>query len=277
MRQLLSVCAGVVGLAIASPAAADVEVPLTIVGNLATGHIVLPGGISADLGIGFESTTGLSSTSLRASVRLISPLDLGLLALLHGLRAPVTFPVLLRIRPRSGSTLSFSGITTVSLRTPNLTLNLSLPLSFYSSSNGEPFRDITTTEGIGSYRVSGSSGGFSDFVIVLDLQAIDTVIGEKFTALQGLLDDYAGSIPPAVLTDLQSLLTQAQTAWSSGSTTTAITHLTAFDAAVLAHSGADIPDVWRANDPSAVNVAGYLRAAAQTTSFSLSRKANASP
>jgi len=45
-----------------------------------------------------------------------------------------------------------------------------------------------------------------------------------------------------------------------------------FSRYVKAHSGADIPDVWRANCSPLVNVAGLLRSGADTLRFSLDRK-----
>jgi hypothetical protein len=43
---------------------------------------------------------------------------------------------------------------------------------------------------------------------------------------------------------------------------------------VKARSGKSIPDVWRAHDGGRTNVAGLLRAAADTLKFSLRIKAN---
>jgi hypothetical protein len=54
----------------------------------------------------------------------------------------------------------------------------------------------------------------------------------------------------------------------------AITAITAFSQYVKDHSGADIPDVWQAGNPSLVNAAGRLRSGADTLRFSLVRKTN---
>jgi tetratricopeptide (TPR) repeat protein len=152
----------------------------------------------------------------------------------------------------------------------NLDLLPSLPFALHSAPLGGSFHDIMQTEGIGSYRAGGGGGGFSEFVIVLDLRPIDTVISGKFDAVQDLLDDHASSIPSDVLSDLEALLSQAQTEYEAGETVAAIEEVAAFSDEVLAHSG-DIPNVWRAHD-SVVNVAGLLRAAAGTLRFSLIRK-----
>ena len=99
------------------------------------------------------------------------------------------------------------------------------------------------------------------------------MINGKFDAAQALLNTHADVIAPNVLDDLQGNLTQARTFFLLGQTQAAIGQVTAFSTLVRAHSGEDIPDVWRANDPR-VNVAGYLRAAADTLKFSLNRKAS---
>ena len=253
---------------------AQVNIPLTVTGNEATGVIQLPGGVGAELSITFEEVEELNPAALNVSAKLVSPLELpALLARLGGgglITLPAAFPVLLQIEPSPSSELSFTGTVKVSLHTYNLDLLPTLPLALHSAPLGGPFRQIIQSEGIGSYRAGGTGGGFSEFVIVVDLRPIDTVISGKFDAAQELLDDHAPSIPGDVLAELQALLSQAQTSYEAGATLAAIEQVTAFSGVVLANSG-EIPDVWRAND-SLVNVAGLLRAAADTLKFSLIRK-----
>jgi hypothetical protein len=261
----------------ASPASAQIRVPvpLTVLGNEARGVIALPGGIGAELTIAFEDVVGLTPTSLQAWASLIGPLDLGLLRRLPPggqVIPPSGFPVLLEIEPADASALSFAGVARVSLYTLNLQLDRLVPLSLYSSSYGEAFRDITVSEGRGSYRVCGSSGGFSEFVIVINRQAIDSVIAGKFDRLQALLDEHASTMPEAVASVLQAHLSRALELFRSGATAGAIGEMVAFSRYVEAQSGTDIPDVWRANCAGLVNVAGLLRSAADTLKFSLDRK-----
>jgi hypothetical protein len=277
MRNVMSVTrlASVVCLLASAPVVfAQANIPLTVNGNEATGAIQLPGGVGADLTITFEEVEELDAAALDVSASLVGPLELpALLARLGGggrITLPGAFPVLLQIEPSPSSELSFTGTVEVSLHTHNLNLVPSLPFALHSAPLGGPFHDIMQLEGIGSYRAGGGGGGFSEFVIVLDLRPIDTVISGKFDAVQDLLDDHASSIPGDVLTELQALLTQAQTTYEGGDTLAAIEEVAAFSDEVLAHSG-DIPNVWRAHD-SVVNVAGLLRAAAGTLRFSLIRK-----
>jgi hypothetical protein len=260
-------------LSSASVAFAQTPIPLTVSGNQVQGRFELPGGISGDLTITFESADGLTPTALEASASLVSPLDLALLGRLPGLvSVPVAFPVLLRIGPSASSALSFEGEYTMSLHTLNLELDCAVPKSLLKSPDGGLFQDVTKLEGRGSYRDDGSGGDFSEFMIVIDNRPIDTVIAGKFNALQATLTNYGALMPPTVVSALQTFLSQARTFYQSGDTLGAIGQMTTFSDYVKAHSGTDIPDVWRANDPNTVNVAGLLRSEADTLKFSLDRK-----
>jgi uncharacterized protein DUF6689 len=271
MRRSLG-AALAIALGGAGAARAQVPIPLTVSGNEAHGNVVLPGGITGELTISFESVVGLTPTSLRATARIANPLEL-IFRLPALVSVPLDFPVLIRISPAPGSTLSFSGVAQVALHTPLLHLLPDLPLGLDKSPNGGSFKDVTTWEAEGSYRVGGSTGGFSDFLIVLDLRSVDNVIVLKFNDLQAALNAQAGTMPPVVAGTLQTRLTEARTLYEAGDLPGAIARIASFSAYVLAHSGADIPDVWRANQPSVVNVAGILRSGADSLRFSLQRKA----
>lgn len=258
--------------AIASP---QTTVPLTIAGNEASASISLPGGLAADLTIRFENAVGLTPSALHVTASVLTPLDVAALSL-PGLAQPaVGLPVLLEIDPTPTSALSFEGVVTIELYTHNLSLRSDLPLSLFSSHGGAPFRDITRYESSGSYRAGGSSGGFSRFVIVLDQRNPSNVVDGKFQALDALIGNHAGHMPSLVTAALEAQLDQAWALRQGGDLAGAIQEIAALEDSVAQQSGSAIPDVWRANDASVVNVAGDLRAAAFTLKFSLQRLANA--
>ena len=257
------------------PPLVTLPVTLTVSGNDAQGTVALPGNIGLDLTIRFEKVVGLTPSALDVSASLVDPLDpalLGRLLTLGNLSVPAAFPVLLHITSSESSALSFTGVYTVSLHTHNLELNPLLPLSLVKSPDGGSFRDITRSEGRGSYRDDGGGGDFSEFLIVADLRPIDTVIAGKFDDLQAILTDNAASMSPAVVSTLQAELSQARALYQSGAIWDAIGEMRDFSNYVKDHSGADIPDVWRANCAPVVNVAGLLRSASDTLRFSLDRK-----
>ena len=253
-----------------------ISVTLSVSDNEAQASFELPGGLAADLSLSFENVVGLTPTALEVWVTLVNPVDPALLSRLplDGVGIPVGFPVLIRISPSATSTLSFSGAYTISLHTHNLQLLPNLPLSLFKAPEGGAFRDITKWEGRGSYRDDGGGGDFSEFMIVLDLRPIDGVIAGKFDDLQALINDNAASMPAAVVTELQSELVQARTAYQAGNLRQAIAQMRDFSRYVKRHGGAEIPDVWRANCSPVVNVAGLLRSSADTLKFSLDRKQN---
>jgi len=248
--------------------------PLTVSGKTATAVVELPGGYAVDVSITFEEVVGLNSGSLEVSARTVSPADPTLLSRLPAgslASIPAAFPVLLQIEPASNSALAFSGVVAVSLHTHNLNFDPNAPLGLYSAHGGGLFRDITRSVGMGSYRVDGSGGGFSEFLIAADGRPIDAAIQQKFAALGTLLTNYDALIAPGVLDQLQQRLNEASSLYLSGVTRGAIGVLNGFDNYVRAQSGRAIPDTWSAlGGPP--NVAGYLRAASETLQFSLTVK-----
>jgi len=255
------------------PVSVSVTVSLSISGDEALGSFDI-GGIGADLRIDFENVVGLTPSALDVTATLVNPVDPALLSRLPpgGLVGiPVGYPVVVRISPSVSSALSFEGVYIVSFHTHNLHLDPNVPFSLFKSYDGGPFKDITKSEGRGSFRDDGSGGDFSEFLIVVDLRPIDAVVAGKFDDLQALLTNNADSISPDVLATLQSTLSQARTLYQSGAIREAIDTMTTFSRYVKSHSGGDIPDVWRANCSPLINVAGLLRSGADTLKFSLDR------
>ena len=265
-------------LCAALPAAAQV---LTLTpqfsGNSVTAQIQFTGGVEADLSIVFEQAVGLNSNAAGLTAALVSPSDPTLASRLPaGVSIPGAFPVLVRVDPSAASTLSFSGVYRFLLHTHNLTLVTNSPLRLYKSHAGDPFQDITTSLEMGSVRAGGTGNNMSEFLIVADVRPTDTVIASKFDALQSALSANASAMPAAVASDLQQRLSNARGLYGAGSLTSAINAVAGFSDQVKQQSGANIPDVWQANG-TLVNVAGLLRAAADTLKFSLTAKANGAP
>lgn len=251
-----------------------VPVTLSIIGNEALGTFDI-GGIGADLKIDFENVVGLVPSAFDVTASLVNPVDPGLLARLPAgglVGIPIAFPVVIRISPSATSNLSFEGPYFVSFHTHNLHLNPDVPFSLFKAPDGGAFKDITKSEGRGSYRDDGGGGDFSEFLIAVDLRPIDSVIAGKFDDVQALITNNADSMAPDVVIALQNNLSSARTSYQSGAIREAIFAMTVFSRYVKAHGGEDIPDVWRANCSSLVNVAGLLRSGADTLKFSLDRK-----
>jgi hypothetical protein len=243
---------------------------LTISGNQVTATVDLPG-VSADLRLTFEQVVGLTAANLGLSAQLVNPNDPNLLSRLPAgglVTLPGAFPVLVRVQPPASGGLSFSGLYALDLHTPNLEYTTNCPLRLFSAHDGGPFDDITTNMGAGSYRVRGTGGSFSDFVIVADARPLAGVVSQKFDDLSGLLSTYASVISAPVLNELGNQLQAARAYYQAGDNADAVTAVKGFATTVQQNSGTGIPDVWRASG-DLPNVAGRLRAAAGTLSFSL--------
>lgn len=263
-------------LAATVPASAGGIVGAQVEGNAVEAKIRLPGGVGADLTVSFEQVVGLSPANLGLSARLLSAADL--LALASRLPSslvsvPSGFPVLLTIEPPQTGGLSFSGVATVELYTHALTFLPGCPFRLYAAPLGGAFHDITGSNTGGSYRVRGSKGEFSEFLIVADTRLLGQAIDVKFSRLGQKLTSHAAAITPAVYSDLVAILDAAEAAYDSGDTLGAIAAVETFADTVKDRSGSDVPDVWR-SARDLTNAAGDLRAAAATLRFSLLLKAN---
>ena len=258
--QSMKLAAGVAGTVLLfHPAAAAAQGP-TYSTTLAVGAL------QVELSLQFEQAIGATAENLGVSARLVSATEL-IGRLPAGVSVPSGLPVLVAIEPPASGALTFTGPATIELHTHALSYSPTLLL--FKSSDGGPFRDITQSVGMGSHRVRGSSGGFSEFLILVDPRPPASVVDGKLQRLAALLAEHEEAMPPEVADALAARLLAAQSAWSLGNALGAIAEVNAFSEAVQAASGGSIPNVWRSSR-DLVNVAGELRAAAGTLRFSLS-------
>jgi hypothetical protein len=234
------------------------------------------GGFSASLVVRFENVVGLDASNLGLSARILDPLAADLASKLGaGVSLAGAFPLAVRIEPPASGGLSFSGVVSIELYTHDLQYTVGSPLRLYSAPVGGAFTDITTSLASGSVRSGGSKPDFSEFIIVADVRPLATVIGSKYAQLSALLARHAPSMSSELAAELQNLKNASEQFWRAGGTVTAITYIEAFAEKVKAHSGSDIPDVWRSSR-DVTNVAGALRSTAATLRFSLTLASNAS-
>ncbi|HXT23042.1 MAG TPA: DUF6689 family protein [Thermoanaerobaculia bacterium] len=243
---------------------------VTIDGNKASVTLAA-GGVSLDLTLTFEQVVGLNAANLGISARVATPSELvGRLPDNALTSLPAGFPLLVTVEPPATGGLSFSGVASVDVHTHDLSFTADTPLRLFKAPVGGPFADVTESMGMGSYRARGSSGGFSQFLIVADLRSESDVVEQKLDALDAAFAKGAAAIPTSVRNVLQGSLSAIRTAWDGGDVRGAITAAEGFAAAVKAAADAgSMPNVWRsARDLD--NVAGNLRSAAGTLRFSLS-------
>ena len=245
---------------------------LTVDGDEISTMIQLPGNLRASLTVRFEQTIGLTPQSLGFSAARINPLSPGLLGRLPNITdfsLPTAFPVMISINPPSAEGLSFEGVAEIELFTTDLHYVPGTPLRLFSSSNGQDFRDITEQISAGSYRVRGSTGQWSDFMIVVDTRLPSDVVNHKFGRLQQVMSNHSSQISPALVSQFDGYIAQAWSYWNNADSSNAIKELVKLESAVnTAAEAGQVPHIWRsARDLD--NIAGMLIAEARTLRFSL--------
>ncbi|NNF15627.1 MAG: hypothetical protein HKN70_02715 [Gammaproteobacteria bacterium] len=165
------------------------------------------------------------------------------------------------------------GTASVSIHTHNLPYAPGTPLRLFKAEHGGDFFDITERTSSGSYRVRGSGGEFSEFMIVADVRPTATKVLDKFSKLSGLLSTHQSSIDSTLHGALTTLLASAQADYNTNGFAAAIEALAEFDATIKKATGGEIPDAWRPRG-DLTNVAGQLRAVSGTLRYSLSLLAN---
>ncbi len=260
-RGWIAACALMLSI---QPAGAAVQVSVS--GSVASAQIELPGGVEAELILTFSNAQNLSPQSLGITAAPISLLDPVLLtrlpSSLTGLLSQL--PLLVTIEPPASGGLALSDTVRVELHTELLTYTSNSPYRLFKSSNNGPFLDITDEVAPGSVRTRGTTGGFSQFLIVADLRAPASVVEEKLQRLESRVAE----VPLSHRAALAAQLTDVRAAVVAGELDSAIALLDAFRANVSELSGSVIPNVWKA-DRSVTNVAGELLAGAATLRFSI--------
>jgi hypothetical protein len=241
--------------------------PVTVNGSAVSASLGI-GDLRVDVGITFEQVVGLTPANLGLSARLLSPTEV-LTRLNHPLlSAPIALPLVIVVEPPATGGLSFSGVAAIDVHTHNLSFTVDSPLRLYKAPAGGRFVDVTESMGMGSYRARGSIGGFSEFLIVVDLRPTDDAVEAKLDRLDTLLADFAELMPGELASVLAGQAGAIRAAWGAGDAMGAIDATNTFASAVQATAGNPLPNVWRSSR-DLTNVAGELRAAAATLRFSL--------
>ena len=232
---------------------AHASVVLTIVGDEADAVITVsaPGGsptYTADFKLNFNSPTNLSEACLGLSA---SYLDAGARAAIEarmpqaGLIIDPDFPVLISVSPPAACGLTFRNEVRVELRTENLVFNANSPFRLYKAPVLASFRNITQSVVAGSVRARGSSGGFSDFVMVRDT-APDLVADADlaYDALTVRLDD--PDIDPVARRVLEDTLALSRAAFAAGNYAAALDHVDDMRGDCGLFAGDELDNEWHA-------------------------------
>ena len=253
--------------ALAASTAAKAGVDVSVAGNTATAEIDLSG-VTAELILTFDGVQNLSPANLGIDATLLGASDL--LALASRLPStsltsvPGALPLLITVEPPLAGALSLNNTVRVEVHTHLLPYTAGSQFRLFKAPLGGAFRDITDEVAPGSVRTRGTTGGFSQFLVLVDLRPTSSVIGQKFADLRSRLTAVDGSLEQT----LGDQLDAAESALAAGQYAAAIAAIDAFRADVSAHAGGALPNAWstavRGN-----NVAGDLLAGAATLRFSV--------
>lgn len=243
---------------------------LTISENTVQAKLELTPQIAVDLAVEFENAVGLNANSVDISAELLDPSSLTITNRLPGplVSATGAFPVMVSIEPKADKGFAFEGVAVVELYTKALHYTPGTPLRLFRSHNNGPFEDITLLTASGSFRARGNTGGFSDFIILLDNRPKASVIAEKYALLDSLITDSRNVISPALLTSMDSAMANLDTALTLTDYVQASSAVDTLISQVETANGADMDDVWRSSD-DIVNVKGELLTRLYTLRYSL--------
>jgi hypothetical protein len=293
-------------LALLSATAANAQVTVTVLGNQALAQISLPmgqGTVDADVTITFDSPVNLTAAELNLTATLVDPNDTALLERIGCSVPPAgcplsidpAFPLLITVEPlnvpwvfHSGfevsetdpGNLGFLNTYEFELHTSDLDctapgVGLTCPATAYrlfKAPVGGAFQDYTDDIVKGSVRARGRDGAFSEFLIVADARASQTVEPDKALALETRIA--ASALSETLRTDLLGKLAEVQVAALVDlDYPAAIGNLDMLIAEIQTNAGTNIENRW-SSDHSVVNDAGEMEGLAQTLRYTLLRLQN---
>ena len=252
MLPLLAI-AGVSMLGTTAARAGDSVVVTIVDGRKAKAEISLvkPGGghYTAEFEIEFEAE-GLENLTPECIGITADVLDASEIANVEG-RLPQSwqtidadFPVRVTVEPPVGCGLAFHNDYDVSLDTGDLVYEPFSKYRLVKAPVGGEFRYVTSSVTSGSVRSRGSSGGFSEFVMIKDSTPnYPTDCRDEYDGIATRLA--TAPMSPTVRRMLETDLAVSRAAYDAGNYADAIARLATFDAHCVESAGAALPNRWR--------------------------------
>jgi hypothetical protein len=224
---------------------------------------------SGTLFLTFDSPIGLTASNLNVSAQIVNPSAPALQARLPGggqVTVPSGFPVMISVNPTTSGGFEFLNSAEVELYTTTLGFNAAIPYRLYKAPSGGQFYDITEDVLAGSIRCRARTGGFSDFMMVVDARSPTEVIEDKYAFLEARLAD--DDIEPLTRTALQLDLDESLEEFLEGDYSDAREELDDLELRVAATAGTAIPNRWIAGG-SLDNIAGSVQSEAVALDYAL--------
>jgi hypothetical protein len=268
-------CAGVLGNARAQtapqslaglPINVDLPVSVSTSGNVAVAQIGTSSLPLGEVTLTFDDASNLTPASLGLSAKLVDLQDPQLLARLPDAnlnKLTSSLPLLITIQPPIAGGLTFHRTGQFELHTHQLVYSLGSNFRVFKAPIGGAFRDTTTEIAQGSVRARSRYGGFSQFLVLVDLRETSTVVAEKIAWLRNRV----ATLPAAEQPVFSAQLDTIASAVAGHDYASALTAVDALSARAQADAGNALLDTWRAG--GADNQAGDLIAGAATLKFSI--------
>ena len=263
----LLACAPFATAQVAPSPSATLPVSVTAAGNHADIVVGAASTPIAEVSLDFQDASGLSPASLGASAQVVDASDPVLLARLPGSTLTTltsALPVMLTIEPPATGGLSFRGTGRMEIHTHALPYSVGSFFRVFKAPLGGAFHDVTDEIAQGSVRARTTYGGFSQFLILVDLRSTSSVIDEKIDFLRAQIN----ALPTSERGSLNALLTRAESAIDGADYADAIDAIDDFRTRVQERAGQSIANEWRATR-DVQNQAGQLVAGANSLSFSV--------
>ena len=242
-------------------------VRVTAVGNIATVEVGTAESPLAEVSITFDDASGLSPAALGVSAELVSLDDPLLLARLPDplhTQLDSALPLMITIEPPALGGLVFNRTARVEVHTHALVYAAGSSYRLLKAPLNGAFRDITDDVAPGSVRARGTTGGFSQFLVVADVRSSSTVIDEK----TGWLRARIATLPATERTSFNAQLDAVEASVASGAYADAIAAVDSLRAHASARAGNGLTQTWRATRDGD-NQAGDIMAGAATLRFSV--------
>ena len=239
-------------------------------GNKLQAKLDVSSSIAIDLVVEFENSIGLSAANLDISATLVTPTANTVLNRLSSTDISVlpTFPVIISISPKADSGFGFEGLASVEIYTKAVDYNAAMPArQFRSHANGE-FEDITTMVSAGSIRARGTTGSFSDFMILLDERSSEQMLDATFAQLNQLVNQNSDLITSVLATSIQTSLNALQSALFTTDYAAALVVTDNLISLTENASNEQMSTVWRSSG-DLVNMQGELLTRLKTLRYSL--------
>lgn len=237
--------------------------------NRISADVVLDNGMDLQLSIRFPQAIGLSESNVKVNIRALNPNDPQITHRLPDsfqMSAVDSFPVLISVQPRQDRGFSFSGEAEIELYTQSIDYADNIRL--FRSHAGGQFEDITTLTAAGSLRATGSTGHFSDFILLVDNRDPTVIAAAKARDLAHYLYSHVFSMEDQFGAEIHALSRNINDHVQQGRYRAAVSNLNNMLRKLETANDETMPGVWRSTG-DLENVQGELLTKGRSLRYTL--------